>query len=335
MKPLTAGAVLRQSFDVTADDTAAAIGNTGVEVISTMAMVRLVETACYGVIASHYEDGDATVGTRVALDHLAPAYPGRPVDILATLTDIKGRKLTFEVEVEQDGRRIMTGEHVRAAVRLDSFLGSTGEAPKPAATGPVVEFWYDFHSPWCYFASFRAGNIMRAHGGSVRWRPVHLPKLMERIDGRRPLEGIPSFVKWYRQDALDHAALYGLPYDPHKDYPLRPSRALRAALYADEQGAAEPFVKAVMQAYWSQQRDISDLEVLQDLGRSVGLDAEGIADAASSEVFKTQIEENVEEAAQRGVFGLPAMFLDDKLFWGNDRLDLLDRWLGQLRADDA
>lgn len=332
MKPLTPGAALRQSFDVTTDDTAAAIGNTGVEVISTMAMVRLVETACYGVISSHYEDGDATVGTRVALDHEAPAYPGRPVDILATLTGVRGRKLTFSVEVEQDGRRIMTGEHVRATVRLDTFLGGKGDAATPGASGPQVEFWYDFHSPWCYFASFRVGNILRAHGGTVRWRPVHLPKLMERIDGRRPLEGIQAFVKWYRQDALDHAALYGLPYDPHKDYPLRPSRALRAALYADEQSAAEPFIKAVMQAYWAGQRDISDLGVLQELGESIGLAREGVVEAAGNEIYKAQIEANIEEAAERGVFGLPAMFFDGKLFWGNDRLELLDHWLGQWRA---
>lgn len=333
MKPLTAGMSLRQSFDVTQEDTAAAIGNTGVEVVSTMALVRLVETACYGVIASHYQDGDATVGTRVALDHVAAAYPGRPVDILAALTAVKGRKLTFDVEIEQDGRRIMAGEHVRAVVRLDEFLQTVSPPQSEPASGPQVEFWFDFHSPWSYFASFRIGNILRQHGGTVRWRPVHLPNLMQRIDGRRPLEGIPAFVKWYRQDSRDHAELHGLPYDPHKDYPLRPSRALRVALYADEQGAAEPFVKTVMQAYWSQQRDISDIATLQELGAQAGLDAEGIAEAASSEAYKAQIAANVEEAAERGIFGLPAMFLGDKLFWGNDRLDLLDRWLA--RQGDA
>lgn len=327
MKPLKAGASMRQSFEVTAADTAAAIGNTGVEVVSTMALVRLVEQACYEVIASHYEAGDATVGTRVALDHVGPAYPGSPVEILAALSDVKGRKLTFDVDVEQDGRKVMTGEHIRAVVNLETFLG--GETSEPSGSGPEVEFWYDFHSPWCYFAGFRIGSILRRHGGTVRWRPVHLPNLMDRIDGRRPLDGIPQFVNWFRQDITDHAELHGLPFDRHKDYPLRPSRALRVGLLAAEQGVAEAYVKTVMQAYWSEQRDISDIATLQELGQAAGLAPDAVAQAAGSDTFKEQIAANVEEAAARGVFGLPAMFLGDKLFWGNDRLDLLDRWLGR------
>ena len=329
MKPVTPGMALRSSFDVTAEDTAAAIGNTGVEVVSTMALVRLVEQACYEVIAGHYEPGDATVGTRVALDHVGAAHPGRPVEILAKLTGVEGRKLTFTVDVEQDGRTIMQGEHVRAVVKLDSFLKNAEQKSAPTGDGPVIEFWYDFHSPWCYFASHRIGNIARAHGGKVRWRPVHLPNLMERIDGRRPMDGIASFVSWFRQDIADHAELHGLPLERHKDYPLRPSRALRAALYADDQNAAEPFVMRVMQAYWSEQADISNISTLQDLGAAVGLDRDGIAAATENASYKATIAANVEEAAERGVFGLPAMFLGDKLFWGNDRLDLLDRWLGR------
>ena len=329
MKPLKSGMSLRSSYDVTAEDTAAAIGNTGVEVVSTMALVRLVEQACYEVIAAHYEPGDATVGTRVALDHVGAAHPGRPVEILASLSQVNGRKLTFTVNVEQDGRAIMRGEHVRAVVALDRFLKAAELKATPRSDGPVVEFWYDFHSPWCYFASHRIGNILRAHGGTVRWRPVHLPKLMERIDGRRPMDGIASFVSWFRQDIADHADLHGLPLERHKDYPLRPSRALRAGLYADEQGAAEPFIMRVMQAYWSEQADISDIATLQDLGESVGLDRGGIAAATENETYKATITANVEEAAERGVFGLPAMFLGDKLFWGNDRLDLMDRFLAR------
>lgn len=331
MKVPPQGTSLRLRFDVTSDDTAAAIGNPGVEVISTVTLIKLIEDACYQVVAPAYEEGDATVGIKVAVDHLAPARPGRPVEILATLARVKGRRLCFEVEVDQDGVRVMQGEHHRAAVKLDTFLGPGGERSESAGGGPKVEFWYDVHSPWCYFASYRIGGIVRAHGGEVVWRPVHLPNLIELIGGRRPLEGIASFVRWFQQDIRDHAELHGLPYDPHKDYPLRPSRALRAGLYAQDQGAAEPFVQAMMRAYWSQQADISDPGVLQRLGVQAGLDPEGVAAATADDAYKARVAANLQEAADRGIFGLPAMFLDGKLFWGNDRLDLLDRWLGRFQ----
>jgi len=327
MKPLEPGISLRESFNVSAEDTASAIGNTGVDVISTMVLIKFVETACGQLVAPAYEDGEATVGTRVALDHVGAAFPGRPVEVLATLSDISGRRMSFQVNVEQDGTQIMTGEHMRAAVNLDKFM--QGLAAPAVSDGPEVEFFFDYHSPWCYFASVRIGNILRRHGGTVRWRPVHLPNLMEQIDGRRPMDGIPSFVRWFQQDIADHADLLGLPFQKHRDYPLRPSRALRASLYAEEQGAAEPFVQAVMRAYWAEQGDISDIAVLQELGKKAGLAPDGIAEATGDERYKAEIAANVEEAAERGVFGLPAMFFEGKLFWGNDRLDLMDRWIGK------
>jgi 2-hydroxychromene-2-carboxylate isomerase len=330
MKPACAGTSLTSSFDVTPADTAAAIGNAGVDVVSTMALVRLVESACYAVIRPLYEPGDATVGTRVALDHVGAARPGRPVDVAATLERVEGRRYSFHVEVTQDGRAVMRGEHLRVAVAMEKF--SAGSVPQGPACTPQVEFWFDVHSPWCYFASFRIGNVVRAHGGTVRWRPVHLPKLMERVDGRRPLEANARFVRWFGQDMADHAALHGLPFDQHKDFPLRPARALRSVLFAEEAGAVETYVQAVMRAYWAEQQDISDTNVLAALGESVGLDARGIRAAVEDEAYKRRIEANVEEAATRGLFGVPAFLFEGKLFWGNDRIDLLDRFIGRWRA---
>ncbi len=330
MKPARIGATLTQSFEVTAGDTAAAIGNTGVDVVSTMTLVKLIETACYGVIEACYEDGDATVGTHVALDHTGPAYPGRTVEIAATLSGLEGRRYTFEVDVSQDGRAVMSGEHVRVVVRSEKFSSGPVAQDGPA---PQVEFWFDVHSPWCYFASYRIGNLLRSHGGSVIWRPVHLPRLMDLIDGRRPLDANDNFVRWYQQDIRDHAELHGLPFDQHENYPLRPARALRTCLYAAEQGEAEIYVQRLMRAYWSEQADISDVATLAALGVEAGLCEEGIAGAAGDEGYKTQIIANTAEAAQRGLFGVPAMIFEGKIFWGNDRIDLLDRFIGRWKAD--
>ncbi len=330
MRPVQTGSSLKSSFDVTEADTAAAIGNVGVNVVSTMTLVKLVEVACFNVIQPHYEPDDATVGTRVALDHVGPAYPGRPVDILATLEVVDGRRMTFTVDVRQDDRDVMSGQHVRVVVSQSKF----STAPVMAGDGPVpeVEFWFDVHSPWCYFASFRIGNLLRAHGGTVKWRPFHLPKLIELIDGRRPMEANDNFVTWFRRDMLDYAELYGLPFERHKNFPLRPARALRSILFAEQQGQVEPYVQRLMRAYWSEQKDISDPEVLAALGAEVGVDAEGVLQASEKSEYYEIIAAHVEEAASRGIFGAPAMLFDDRLYWGNDRLDMLDRHLGRWRA---
>jgi 2-hydroxychromene-2-carboxylate isomerase len=193
----------------------------------------------------------------------------------------------------------------------------------------TLTFWFDVHSPWCYFASYRIGDLARRHGLAVNWRPLHLPRLLEEIGGLKPLEAAAVRVAWFRQDIIDHAELHGLPLRQHPRYPLRNSRALRSCFYAEEQGLAEPFVKRVMRAYWAEAADITDLDLLSRWGSEAGLDGDAVAGAAVSADYKSKVDSNTEEAQARGVFGVPTVDTGAKLYFGNDRLDLLDRHLGR------
>ena len=190
-----------------------------------------------------------------------------------------------------------------------------------------LEFWYDFHSPWAYLAATRIEALAARHKLSARWRPLHLPRLIAAIDGRRPLEENAAFVAWYKQDLQDWAALCGVTIRYHPHYPLRPARALRAALRAEELGAAPAFALAVYHAYWSEARDITDLAILAGIADNCGLDGAAIAAAATGAEYGQRLEANNREAIQRGVFGVPSMICGGKLFFGNDRLDLMERWL--------
>ncbi|MBS7792762.1 2-hydroxychromene-2-carboxylate isomerase [Roseococcus sp. SDR] len=192
---------------------------------------------------------------------------------------------------------------------------------------PLI-FRYDVHSPWCYLAALRIEGIAARHGRAVEWRPVYLARLIDAIDGRRPLEANAAFLAWYRQDLQDWAALGGVTLRYHPRYPLRPARALRAACFASAEGKGGAFARAVLRAYWSEAGDIEDLALLGRLGAEAGLDPQAVIAATSDERWKNQLAANTEEAISAGVFGLPMVTADGKLFFGNDRLDLLDRFLG-------
>lgn len=197
----------------------------------------------------------------------------------------------------------------------------------------TLTFWFDVHSPWCYLAAYRIGDVARKHGHDLLWRPLHLPRLLNEIGGIKPLEATPARVAWFRQDILDHAELQGMPLRYHPQYPLRNSRALRACLYAADEGKAETFITRVLRAYWAEEGDISDLVNLARWGEEAGLDGGGVAAAAQSETFKQRLDANTSEAIGRGVFGVPTVDTGAKLYFGNDRLDLLDRHLS--RPDQA
>ena len=367
-------------FEPTGRDTAAAVGNAGVEAVATVAMILWIEATCGELMAPYLEAGEAGVGVRVAVDHTGPAFAGRAVEVHARVSGVEGRRVAFAVRLEQGGREVMTGEHVRAVVDLARFLDGRGGSAGPAAesstdaamdlpvdrpaapptdlaaaspvvslidsssepaagistaspadppSGPPVIFFFDVHSPWSYLASALIGLLARRHGAPIVWRPVHLANLMERIGGMRPLDQTPARVAWYRQDIADRMAQHGLAYDPHPGYPLRPSRALRTCVYAAEQGGADAFVQRVMRGYWFEKKDISSLAVLQAMADAAGLGPRPVADIVGDGRYKAAVAANTVDAVARGVFGVPTFLFDGKLFFGCDRMDLLDSSLGR------
>ena len=348
MRTVPRGIAATNRFDATDTDTAAAVGNPGVEAVATVALILWIEATCGELMAPYLDEGEAGVGVRVAVDHTGPAFASRPVEVHARVSGVDRRQVTFSVRLAQDGRDVMTGEHVRAVVDLARFLGARTEnaippakpvtepAPTSAtdsatksATIPPVTFYFDVHSPWSYLASVLIGPLARRHDARIEWQPLHLANLMDQIDGLRPLEQTPARVAWYEQDIADRMAQHGVPYDPHPVYPLRPSRALRSCVHAAERGCADAFVRAVMRGYWFEKRDISSLAVLQAMADEAGLGPRPIADIVSDGSCKAAVARNTDDAIARGVFGVPSFVFDGKLLFGSDRTDLLDLALGR------
>ncbi len=321
MRLLTTGLSRVCVFSPDAGDTAAAVGNDGVDVVATVTLILWIEGVCGDLLRPVLEDGEASVGVRVAVDHTGPARTTRPVTVEARVAAVKGRRVTFAVAARQDGREVMTGEHHRSVVSLDRFL--EGAQPTPAS-GERVSFWFDVISPWSYLASLTLGRLAQRRGVGVDWRPLHLANLMTAVDGMKPLEQNPRRRAWYLQDIEDRMVAAGLPYHPHAGQPMRPSRALRCMAHAADCGLAEPFVTQVMRGYWAEGADITDTDVLQGMADRVDLGPRSMADVAVDPRYKDVIAANTRDAAEAGLFGVPAFIFRDKLYFGSDRMDMLE-----------
>ncbi|MGH6622462.1 MAG: thioesterase, FlK family, partial [Burkholderiaceae bacterium] len=280
---------------------ASAIGNDGVDVVSSPWLVGLLEEASHRVVRDLFEPGEGSVGVRLDLSHRAPALPGREVTAHARLAAVEGRKLRFEVAAFQGAVQLMDGVHERVLVDLDRFMatvrGADGAqledlaARRARTEGSPIKFYFDFHSPWCWFASLRIEALAARVRRPVNWRPIHLARLIDTIDGRRPLDANAAFVDWFKQDMQDTAKQLGVTLRYHPRFPLRPARALRASVHAAQRGRAGAFVQAVMRAYWSDSEDIEDADLLATIGVRCGLVAEAVAAAVSDESCKRAVEE--------------------------------------------
>ena len=108
--------------------TAHALGNDGVHVVSTPHLIGFLEMACHYNIVKLLAEGEATVGTRVEVEHVGAALPGRQLECVSRVEAFDGRKMLFSVRATQDGREIMRGRHERALVQLERFLDKLEQA---------------------------------------------------------------------------------------------------------------------------------------------------------------------------------------------------------------
>ena len=127
MKPLVTGARYHGEVWAKPADLASALGNTGVDVVSSPATIGYLEMACHHVIDPHFEGDEASVGVGFNFRHLAAAHLDAPLQVSAELIEQTERLFTFKVEARQGDKVIMTGQHERAVVNLNRFLKKTAK----------------------------------------------------------------------------------------------------------------------------------------------------------------------------------------------------------------
>ncbi len=125
MKPATPGISYKGQVYSKPSDLASALGNTGVDVVSSPATIGYLEMACHYASGQFFDDGEASVGVGFDMQHVGAATPDLPIDLAAELIEVDGRRLTFAVEATQAGKQIMTGTHQRAVVNLARLIAGT------------------------------------------------------------------------------------------------------------------------------------------------------------------------------------------------------------------
>ncbi|MGE0098911.1 MAG: 2-hydroxychromene-2-carboxylate isomerase [Hydrogenophaga sp.] len=196
-------------------------------------------------------------------------------------------------------------------------------------TAPL-HFYFDFISPYGFFASQRIEALAARHGREVHWHAMLLGVSVLKVMGLKPLMDTPLKGDYTGRDVLRTARETGIslgrqPRDPVMN-PLPSARAFAwVRKHHPEQAAA--MAHAIYGAYWGEGRDLSTPESLVGLNLPGGLAGETLAQAAAGNEAATLLRADVDEALSAGVFGSPTVLVDGEMFWGFDKLDQLDRWL--------
>ncbi len=189
-----------------------------------------------------------------------------------------------------------------------------------------VEFYYDFSSPYTYIASTRIEKICEDSGAELEWKPFLLGGVFNEI-GSVPAIQIDNKFRYLRQDFEESAKFYDVDFKFPDQFPLNSVRSMRGAFAAQEKGKLVEYTHEMFRLYWTQGVDLSKAEILGEAVSNIGIDAQWFVNRIAEQEIKDQLRDETNIAIERGVFGAPTMFVDEKMFWGNDRLDFLDRYL--------
>jgi 2-hydroxychromene-2-carboxylate isomerase len=191
-----------------------------------------------------------------------------------------------------------------------------------------VEFFYDFSSPWTYLAFTRIEDLCRRHDAELAWRPILVGGIFNTVNPsvyEARQHSVPAKVRYAAKDLRDWARFYGVALTfPPTVFPVNSVKALRGALVALECGRIGPYSERVFRAYFGEDRDISQDEVLRTIVADVGLDSRAYFAAIADPAYKDRIRANTDECIRRGGFGSPTMFVGDDMYFGNDRLVLVE-----------
>jgi 2-hydroxychromene-2-carboxylate isomerase len=196
----------------------------------------------------------------------------------------------------------------------------------------LVDYYFTPVSPWTYLGHARFVDIARRHGASIAVKPVDLGRVFA-VSGGLPLAQRPKQRQAYRLVELARwSAFLGIPLNLHpRHFPVPAALASKWILAAIEQGndLALDFTGALGRAVWAEERDIADPATLAGIASALGADVAAVEERANAPDIATRFDVLTQEAIDRGVFGAPTYFAGGAMFWGQDRLDFLDRELAK------
>ena len=199
--------------------------------------------------------------------------------------------------------------------------------------GRTVDYYFAPQSPWAYLGHQRLADIVQRTGATVRVMPIDLGGKVFPISGGLPLgQRAPQRLAYRLVELQRFSQHLNVPLNlKPKYFPVGGDDAARLIIAADiAQGAAAAMAiaGAILAACWAQDRNMADDKVLAELLSEQGLPAQ-LMDASRSQAVQERYEACTQAAIDAGVFGAPSYGVDGELFWGQDRLDFVERELAR------
>lgn len=191
-----------------------------------------------------------------------------------------------------------------------------------------IDFYFDFASPYGYFAAREIEALAARQNATVTWRPILLGAVFK-ATGSQPNLAAPLRGDYLRHDVARIARMLGLPLVIPSSAPVKSVAPARLFYWLDagDPALAKDYALAAFDAHWLRGHDIGQLDEALAPALSLGLDAAAARAGMEDPAVKDRLRAETDRAIERGVFGSPFFCFDDQRLWGWDRLPMLEAWL--------
>lgn len=184
-----------------------------------------------------------------------------------------------------------------------------------------LEFFYDYVSTYSYLANSQVMKI----DAEVVYRPMFLGAVMK-ATGNSPPKNVQAKGEYLNHDVARWVERYSIPFKMNPIFPQNTVNALRLAIVAQREGCFDVAHRALFDAMWVHQKDLSDPDCLAEIATGAGMPATALEDIGS-DAIKDELRQNTDEAISRGAFGAPTFYVGDEMFFGNDRFEFIEEAL--------
>ncbi len=196
-----------------------------------------------------------------------------------------------------------------------------------------VKFYFDFLSPFSYFAWKNIEDLKQKHDLCLEYYPTPLGPLLNHWEIKGPGEITPK-REFLLKTCLRYAAKKNWEFTTPKTHPFNSLYALRMSLTEVAGVHQEAVIKCFWEAGWNKRIDMGEPEELLAALRERNLPADELYEKSFTREAKLSLKNNIAEATSQGIFGVPSLIIDNELFWGNDSLEYVEDFiLGQDKLD--
>ena len=182
------------------------------------------------------------------------------------------------------------------------------------------DFYFDFVSPYSFLAHKEIRKIEKKEGFKIKYKPILVGGL-HNLHGINAPAFIPAKAKHMIRDCKLIAIKHGVRFKFNSYFPIRSLNLMRGVLVAEEDNIKSFYIESIFNTIWQDGLNMNDEIIIQKVLKNLNINPKTFGLRSSSSLIKDSLRKKTNDAYEKGIFGAPTFVVNNKIFWGQDRIE--------------